>query len=105
MENKKNENFGLCKASIVLGVVAIVFSLTPLVSVWLMFLSSLNYLLVPAGIICGVIALVKGQDNIKSIIGIVLNVVAITLPFILAEYYLSSAADSVGNMLDAFGGF
>lgn len=105
MENKRNENCGLCKASIVLGVIAIVISLTPLVSAWLMFLSGFNYLLVPAGVICGIVALVKGQDNIKSIVGIVLNVLAVVLPFILAEYYLSSAADSVGNMMDVLGSF
>lgn len=103
MENKKNE--GLCKASMVLGVIAMVFALLPLLSAWLMFLSSINYLLVPAGVICGIIALVKGQNTVKSIIGIVLCALAIILPFVLAEYYLASAADSVGDMLDMIGNF
>ena len=103
MENKKNE--GLCKASMVLGVIAMVFALLPLLSAWLVFLSSINYLLVPAGVICGIIALVKGQNTVKSIIGIVLSALAIILPFVLAEYYLASAADSVGDMLDMIGNF
>lgn len=103
MENKKNG--GLCKASVVLGVIALVISLTPLLSAWFVFLSGFNYLLVPAGIICGVIALVKGQNTVKSIVGIVLSILAIALPLILAEYYLESAADSVGDMLDLFGGY
>ena len=103
MENKKND--GLCKASMVLGVIAMVFALLPLLSAWLVFLSSINYLLVPAGVICGIIALVKGQNTVKSIIGIVLSALAIILPFVLAEYYLASAADSVGDMLDMIGNF
>lgn len=103
MENKKNG--GLCKASIVLGVIAMVFALLPLLSAWLMFLSTINYLLVPAGVVCGIIALVKGQNTVKSIVGIVLSALAIILPFVLAEYYLASAADSVGNMLDMMGNF
>lgn len=103
MENKKSE--GLCKASIVLGVIALVISLTPLLSAWFVFLSGFNYLLVPAGIICAVIALVRGQNTVKSIVGIVLNLLAIVLPLILAEYYLESAVDSVGNMMDLFGGY
>ena len=103
MENKKNG--GLCKASLVLGVIAIVFALLPLLNVWFVFLSTINYLLVPAGIICGAIALVKGQNTVKSIVGIVLSILAIALPLILAEYYLESAADSVGDMLDLFGGY
>ena len=103
MENKKNG--GLCKASVVLGVIAMVISLTPLLSAWFVFLSGFNYLLVPAGIICGAIALVKGQNTVKSIVGIVLSLLAISLPLILAEYYLESAADSVGDMLDLLGGY
>ena len=103
MENKKNG--GLCKASLVLGVIAIVFALLPLLNVWFVFLGTINYLLVPAGIICGAIALVKGQNTVKSIVGIVLSLLAISLPLILAEYYLESAADSVGDMLDLLGGY
>jgi hypothetical protein len=101
MENEKKSS--LCKASVVIGVIATAFALLPLLSAWLMFLSTINYLLVPAGIICGIIALVKGQDTVKAIVGIVLSVLAITLPLVLAEYYLASAADSVGNMLDIIG--
>ena len=103
MENKKND--GLCKASMVLGVIAMVFALLPLLSAWLVFLSTINYLLVTIGISCGIVALVKGQNTVKSIIGIVLSALAIILPFVLAEYYLASAADSVGNMLDMIGNF
>ena len=103
MENKKNG--GLCKASLVLGVIAIVFALLPLLNVWFVFLSTINYLLVPAGVVCGVVALLQGQNTVKAIIGIVLSALAILCPFVLAEYYVSSAADSIGDMLDVMSDF
>lgn len=102
MEEQK-VNGGWSKASIVLGVIAMIFALLPLVSAWFMFLTFLNYFMVPIGVICGIVAIVKRQNLKKSIIGIVLCVLAIVMPFILAEYYLASAAESAGNMLDAFG--
>ena len=101
MEEQK-VNGGWSKASVVLGVIAMIFALLPLVSAWFMFLTFLNYFMVPIGVICGIVAIVKHQNLKKSIIGMVLCVLAIVMPFILAEYYLAGAAESVGNMLDAF---
>ena len=99
MENQTN-NGGWCKAALALGIISMVFGLLPLLSAWLMILTTLNYVLAPAGIICGIVALVKSQNMAKSIIGLVLCVLAFCAPFLLAEFYVASAADSVGNILD-----
>ena len=89
----------------VLGIISVVFALLPLVSAWFMLLTTVNYVLAPVGIICGVVALIKSQNLVKSIVGLVLCVVAISLPFLMAELYLESAAESVGNAMDMLGNF
>lgn len=101
----KNENAGggWCKASVVLGVIAVVIALLPLLSGWLMFLTFVNYLIVPIGVICGVVAIVKSQNLVKSIIGLALCVLGLALPFMLAEKYAESAVESVGNALETVG--
>lgn len=104
MENQ-NVKGGWCKASLVLGVIAMIFALLPLASAWFMLLTGVNYLLAPIGIICGVVALVKSQNLKKSIIGMVLCIVALCLPFFLAEFYVESAAESVGNAMDMLSNF
>lgn len=104
METKK-VNGGWCKASMVLGTIAIVLALLPLLSAWFMMLTFLNYLIAPLGVICGIVAIVKSQNMTKSIIGLVLCVLALCLPWIMADLYVESAADSVSNamnMLDSF---
>lgn len=106
MENK--QKCGLCKASIILGIIAIVIALLPLLSGWLLFVTIFNYLVVPAGVICGVIAVIKSQYKVKAIIGIALCVLAFFLPNMLAEAYVESAAESVSNAvgaLDSMGAF
>ncbi|MBP3317940.1 MAG: hypothetical protein J6L01_05560 [Alistipes sp.] len=102
---KQNVQMGWCKASMTLGVIATILSLLPLLSAWFMFLTTINYLLAPIGIICGVVAIVKSQNLTKSIIGLVLCVLALCIPFLLSDYYLESAADSVDNMLDLMDNF
>lgn len=88
-----------------MGIISVVFALLPLVSAWFMLLTTVNYVLAPVGIICGVVALIKSQNLVKSIVGLVLCVVAICLPFLMAELYLDSAAESVGNAMDMLGNF
>lgn len=88
-----------------MGIISVVFALLPLVSAWFMLLTTVNYVLAPVGIICGVVALIKSQNLVKSIVGLVLCVVAICLPFLMAELYLESAAESVGNAMDMLGNF
>lgn len=102
---KQNVGGGWSKASLVLGVISAVLALLPLVSAWFMLLIGINYLLVPIGIICGVVAIVKSQNLTKSVIGLVLCVLAILLPFIMAEMYVESSLETVGNSMDAIGGF
>ena len=105
MENKQKVGEGWCKASFVFGVLTMVFALLPLLSAWLMFLTAFNYLLAPIGVICGVVAIIKSQNLVKSIIGLVLCILALCMPLILAEDYLESSIDSVGNMLELFDSF
>lgn len=100
MENNQKVAGGWCKASLVFGVIAMVFALLPLLSAWFMILTSLNYLIVPVGIICGIVAIIKSQNLVKSIVGLVLCLLAICLPLLLAEYYLESTVDSIDGMFD-----
>ena len=86
--------------ALVFGVIAMVFALLPLLSAWFMILTSLNYLIVPVGIICGIVAIIKSQNLVKSIVGLVLCLLAICLPLLLAEYYLESTVDSLDGMFD-----
>ena len=97
MENKKKSG-GLCKASVVLGVITVVLALLPLVSAWFMFLTTFNYLLAPIGVLCAVVAIVKSQNLVKSIVGLLFCVLAFCIPYLLAEYYLESTMESVGNV-------
>lgn len=93
---------GLGKASVVLGVISLVLALLPLMSGWFLMISWLMYLTVGLGLLLGIIAVVKKQSN--AIVGIVLNVVALVMPFFLAETYaergLESASKATSGMLE-----
>ena len=80
MENKKKSG-GWCKASMVLGVITVIFALFPLVSAWFLFLTTFNYLLAPIGVLCGIVAIVKSQNSVKSIVGLLLCVLALCIPY------------------------
>lgn len=100
MENK-NVKGGWSTASLVLGIIAMVLALLPLLSAWLMFSTWLNWFIVPFSIICGVVAIVKSQNLVKSIAGMVIGVLAFCMPFILTEQYVKSTVKSAGNMFEA----
>lgn len=104
METQKVSG-GFSKAAMIFGIISVVFALLPMLSAWFMFLTILNYLLAPLGVICGIIAIVKSQNLTKSIIGIILCVLAICAPLLLAECYLESTVESAGNMLDFMSNF
>ena len=99
MENEKKCG-GCCKASMVFGVITMIFALMPLLNAWFMFLTGLNYVLASIGILCGVLAIVKSQNLVKSIVGVVLCVLALCTPWFLAEYYLESTLETAGNILN-----
>lgn len=99
MENK-NVKGGWSTASLVLGIIAMVLALLPLLSAWLMFSTWLNWFIVPFSIICGVVAIVKSQNLVKSIAGMVIGVLAFCMPIILTEQYVKSSVKSVGNMFE-----
>lgn len=103
MENQKVKE-GWSKASMVLGIIAMVIALLPLMSGWFLLLMWINYLVVPAGVICGVIALIKSQNMKKTIIGLALCVVAFSLPYIMAESYVESVAESAAGAINSAAG-
>ena len=98
MENQQKKG-AWSKASKVLGIISIIFALLPLASAWCMILTAFNYVLAPIGILCGIVALCKSQNSTTAIIGIVLCALAIFAPYLLAEYYVESAASSIGNLM------
>ena len=88
---------GWLKASMICAIIAMVFALLPLLSAWFMFLTMLNWIVVPLSIVFGVIAIVKKQDLVKAIIAMAIAILAFLMPRILVEQYVKSAADTVSN--------
>jgi hypothetical protein len=99
METQKVSG-GFSKAAMIFGIISVVFALLPMLSAWFMFLTGLNYVLASIGILCGVLAIVKSQNLVKSIVGVVLCVLALCTPWFLAEYYLESTLETAGNILN-----
>ena len=98
METQKST--GLVKATLVLGVLSLVFALLPLLSGWFLLLMWLRWVLGIAAIVCGIIALVKKHYDMKrTIIGLALVVAAIVVPIACAESYAETAAESAGNLV------
>lgn len=98
METQKST--GLVKATLVLGVLSLVFALLPLLSGWFLLLMWLRWVLGIAAIVCGIIALVKKHYDMKrTIIGLALVVAAIVVPAVCAESYAETAAESAGNLV------
>lgn len=97
MENQNVVKKGWVKASLVCAIVAMVFALLPLLSAWFMFLTALNWVIVPLSIVFGVIAIVKKQNLTKAIIAMAIAILAFLMPRILVEQYVKSAADTVSN--------
>ena len=102
---EQNQNPGkLGKAAVVLGIIALVFTLLPFISVWFVFL---NWLAIPTagvGIILGIIAVVKKQQ--KAILGLALCVIAaIAYPLVLKSDALQKkAAEDVAQAGAAISG-
>ena len=94
---------GWVKASFITGIITTIFSLLPLASAWLMLLTTFNYVLAPLGFIFGIVGLVKSQNATKAIIGMLLCVLALCMPFILAEYYVSSTIDAMDSLIGNYG--
>jgi FtsH-binding integral membrane protein len=104
----ENANGKLGKASLVLGIIAIVFTLLPLLSVWFLVISSwLVWLLAVVGLILAIIAVVKNQKN--SIAGIAACVISIVLYFVvlnsdaMAERAANDVAGAIGTAMEISG--
>ena len=78
---RQKANSGLSTTSLVLGIISIVISIIPVVNY-------LIYLLAPIGLICGIIAIIKGQSLAKSIIGIILCLVSVVAPIVLGGFII-----------------
>ena len=80
---EQNVKQGLATATMVIGIIAFLFSLLPLINPLLIFFTGLNYLVVLVGVILGVVALIKKQNAVKSIVGLALCVLAFFMPYII----------------------
>ena len=100
MENQ-NVKGGWSKATLVFGIIAMVMVILPLISGWFVFLMPVNWcIIIPAGVICAVVALIKKQNLVKTIIGVALCVLAWFMPDMLVEQYAESLAGSVQNAVE-----
>ena len=105
---EQNQNPGkLGKAAFVLGIIALVFSLSPFLSTWFIILNWLAIPIAVVGLILGVIAVVKQQQ--KAILGLVLCIVAAgAYPLVLKTDYVQkktveNAAEVAGAVVNMAG--
>lgn len=89
----------MASASMIMSFIALGLNLLPLASAWFMMISWISWILVVLSIVFGVIAITKGQ-NVKAYVGVAVAILAAVLPFALAEYYVQSTIDSVGNIMN-----
>ena len=82
METQKKLG-GWCKATIIFAIISLVFAVLPMASVLFVFLTALNFVIVPIGIICGIVALFKSQSPLYTIIGMVLCAGSLFVPHFL----------------------
>lgn len=100
MENQ-NVKGGWSKATLVFGIIAMVMVILPLISGWFVFLMPVNWcIIIPAGVICAIVALIKKQNLVKTIVGVALCVLAWFMPDMLVEQYAESLAGSVQNAVE-----
>lgn len=83
---------GLGKASFILGIIAVIFSLLPLMSGWFLLIFWLCYVIAALGIALGIWALIKKQS--RSIVALVLCVLSSVIPSILSDKYEDNAVES-----------
>ena len=100
MENQ-NVKGGWSKATLVFGIIAMVMVILPLISGWFVFLMPVNWcIIIPAGVICAIVALIKQQNLVKTLVGVALCVLAWFMPDMLVEQYAESLAGSVQNAVE-----
>lgn len=88
----------MSKASIVLGILALIVSILPLASGWFLIISWLVWIFGPLSIILGIIGLVKKQSN--SLIGIILSICAVIMPLVFAEKYIENSVETAGDAIN-----
>ena len=92
---------GLGKASYVLGIIAVIFALLPVLSPWFLVISWLVYVVGIVGAILGAIAIVKKHQ--KAIIGTALCVGAIVVFMILvrSDWMAKRSAESAASAIES----
>lgn len=90
----------MATASLVLGIIAFVFSLLPFLSGWFLALTFLVWILALLAIVFGIIGLCKSQSVGKCVVGLVLSVLSVAVPYIFAETFASNALESVSNAVE-----
>ncbi len=91
---------GLGKASYVLGIIAVIFALLPVLSPWFLVISWLVYVVAIVGAILGVIAIVKKQQ--KAILGTALCVVSVVafMLIVSSDWMAKRSAESAASAIE-----
>lgn len=87
---------GWATTTLVLGIVAAVFALLSVITIWLSWMIFLDWVLVPLAVIFGIIALVKKQKLVTTLVGMGLSVVALVFPYIYWACVIGSVASDFG---------
>lgn len=99
MENEKKST-GMATASLVLGIIAAVVGLLPLISGWFLMVSWMAWILALLAIIFGIIALCKKQSVAKPVIGIILGLLGCAAPYIFKGVFEDRANEMVDGVYD-----
>ena len=99
MENQNVTKGGWCKAAMICAIISLVLALLPVLSVWFNLLVPITWLTIPLSVLFGIIALVKKQNLKKSVIAIVLAIVAWFLPAMILESKVENAAEDATKAL------
>jgi len=94
MSNEK-KGTGMATASLVLGIIAVVLGLLPLLSGWFLVLFWAVWILAILAIVFGIIALCKKQSVVKPVIGMLLSILGCAAPSIFADAYADNAKEMV----------
>lgn len=95
MAEKVKGGFG--KSTFVLGIIAVIMALLPLLSAWFLLINWLLWIVAIVGVVLGVVGIVKNQQ--KAIVGTALNVLAVILYIVIgnSDFMAEKAAKDVSS--------
>ena len=102
MENQNVTKSGWCKAAMICAIISLVIAVLPVLSVWFNLFVPVTWLTIPLAVLFGIIALVKKQNLKKTVIALVLAIVAWFLPAMILEGKAENAAkEATATLTDA----